>query len=156
MSYIRAGSNPEGLYVFSASSDKNGHVYANILPGYRCKRKSLPDGEPMLVPQAVFDRVAVLWNDVADEEVGVSYKVRLEHVFTDEGDPPKFSVVPPKDLRFGQKTDLETEFLVRVSYKGEWVLLWQVTWEHVARSALNTQRAMGSLSPRRASRKVTP
>ena len=144
MSYIRAGSNPEGLYVFSAADDRDGKTKVHLIPGWKYSLKNIGNGEPMCVPQAVFNKGVRLWSNCPDEMAGVKHEgfsIKEVHVFLDDGDPKKYSVVPRKyNACDPEKGGRETEFLVRVAYKRKWMLLWRVTWAYVVHNALSEFR----------------
>lgn len=148
MSYIRATSNPEGLYVISVNSDKTGRPVVELIPGWEYKLTNANNDHPMTVPQGVFDELMKAWEN-GDHEAGVKHKgfvAREVHVYSDDG-----SLVTAKQSkarvqaqaavdRFHGKPMRKTEHMIRVSYRGRWMLLWGVTWAFVVHNATSELR----------------
>ncbi len=142
MSYIRSGSNPEGLYIFSTQGPK-GRLHVEVLVGWFHKLTNITNDSPMLVPQGVFDRAAVMWDDDGEKASYKGFKVEEVHVYEDDGSP-----VPKKrSIKASLEDKRRSFFGVKVSYKGKWVIVWRVTWAYVVRNVL------GRFAPVKKSRK---
>ncbi len=144
MSYIRATSNPEGLYVISVNSDKTGRPVVELIPGWEYKLTNANNDHPMTVPQGVFDKVMKAWED-GDHEAGVKHKgfvAREVVVYLDDGSPVSKKQRPAHELRdrFHGKPMRRSERMIRVSYRGRWMLLWGVTWAFVVHNATSELR----------------
>lgn len=147
MSYIRAGSNPEGLYAFSTDNDK-GKAVVELIPGWRYKLANCNNETPMLVPQAVFDKAVKLWDNRGEDRVNYKgFSIREVYVFADDGSP-----VPKDFCPFESKR--EAGFLIRLSYKGKWMLLWKVTWAYVVHNVLSEFRWPKTKPPKKKAKKI--
>lgn len=130
MSYIRCLSNPDGLYAFI-----NVEGFAEISwgpkPPFAC-RDFQKTGKPMRVPVRVFENVARKWADGWQDRVSFKgFTAEEIHIYEKTGK------VMPGDLKkylSEFKRGVKTRFVVKLSYKRDWVYLWRVTWEYVARN----------------------
>lgn len=132
MSYIRCLSNPEGLYAWS--NGQTVHLWHNVkkpLSSGSRPNEKFPSYE-ILVPEKIFHKVCFLWGE--DFERPVSFRgARVEevHVYTKTG-----KKVPDLPLVKFLKDRRAKAFLIRFSYKGEFFMMWDVTWEYVVRNAI--------------------
>lgn len=131
MSYIRCLSNPERLYAWSDGHTT--HLWHDVkkpLSSGEKPNKKFP-GYEILVPTKIFDKVCFLWNDF---EQPASYRgARAEeiYVYTKTG-----KKVPEQPLKKFLKDKKPREMLIKFSYKGQFFMMWDVTWEYVVRSAV--------------------
>ena len=131
MSYIRSGSNPEGLYIIGTSM--RGHNYAEVM---------LPNGgEIIWIPAAVFHEVCRRWEHANDDD-DVRYRgMRAREVWMHELKCGK--VIPESEfsreftqwLKRPAKRGPRNIRQVEVSYKGKRFWCWRVTWEYIVRDA---------------------
>lgn len=132
MSFIRCLSNPEGLYVWS---DVDGTVHIHY-GGRKKPKPPLSKGDDMRVPYRTFMRVCKKWDGWEDDVRVNGFRVKEEHVFLKTGKPV------PSDLyanvtAYAKHMDKHpAEYLIRVSYKGNFVYLWRVTWQYVVSNAV--------------------
>lgn len=132
MSYIRATSGPEGLYAFQAADDR-GRMKVHMIPGHAWPLTNASNDHPILVPPATFEKAVGRWEECSDGEDGVreqGLEIREVHVFADDGKPV------PKNFNALAKDARKAEFMIRVSFRGRWVLLWRVTWAYVVHNVL--------------------
>lgn len=128
MSYIRCLSNPEALYIWG---DCQGYV--NIS---HCVKPPLSSGRQFRIPTKDFHRVGKKWSEWCDEEKGIRLghlRIQEIHVYRDTGKP----VGPEWMKNFLKKKKREADFLVKVSYKRDFVFLWKVTWKYVVDSIVD-------------------
>lgn len=128
MSYIRCLSNPEALYIYGDCSG-----YVNISHGVK---PPLSSGRDFRIPNRDFHRVGKKWADWCDEESGIKsghLKVQEINVYRDTGKP----VGREWRKNYFHKKQRPTDFLVRISYKRDFVFLWRVTWEYVVHSIVD-------------------
>lgn len=128
MSYIRCLSNPEALYIYGDCSG-----YVNISHGVK---PPLSSGRDFRIPDRDFHRVGKKWADWCDEERGIKsghLKVQEILVYRDTGKP----VGREWRKNYFHKKQRPTDFLVRISYKRDFVFLWKVTWEYVVHSIVD-------------------
>ena len=132
MSYIRCLSNPEGLYAWSDGNTT--HLWHNVkrpLSSGEKPNKKFPSFE-ILVPTKIFDKVCFLWDEC---EQPASYRgARAEEVYVYTKTGKK---VPSKQsLKKFFKDKRASRVLIKFSYKGQFFMMWDVTWEYVVRSAV--------------------
>ena len=128
MSLIRALSNPESLYIWG-DSDGFYSLCHNVKPPLASKWPKGGNTPMIRIPVKVFERACLEWRDAGnwvDDRVEVEgFIVEMVHVIRKTGrKPPK---VTPKNMLKGPHGDL----LIRLSYKRQFVHLWDVTWTYV-------------------------
>lgn len=127
MSLIRSLSNPESLYIWG---DANGYNLCHrVKPPLSSKWP--PDGNTprIQIPVKVFERACLKWKDAGgwlDDRVEIQgFVVEMVHVNIKTGRKS------PKLTLKNMLKELPTEFLIRLSYKRQFVHLWDVTWTYV-------------------------
>ncbi len=127
MSYIRALSNPEGLYAYTDAETKDmvRIHYGGFDGGDRfCNFPAWPG---MLVPRRTFEAACARWVERRPERLSLrGLSIREVRVFEDG------RRVPKGHKGLGKKRVLH---LVEVRYRRKWMLLWTVTWHYVATNA---------------------
>ena len=119
MSYIRALSNPEGLYIWGEEDPKNPKRARVVIAGPTVGGKPLPT-----IPSGTFKMLCRKWNTdgeatykgfVVDEVVVCGKKVKR-----------------PGQDDWHCKKEHEYKIRLRKLGKGGWyMLMWRVTWEYV-------------------------
>lgn len=145
MSYIRCLSNPERLYVWS-----NGK-YVNITHSVKRPNSS---GRHFTIPHGIFEGTCKRWAN--DNEPAVCRGAKAEELHIDR---TTGRVIPEwKPCTRGCKPDGKNtwtpclrclkksmgdakrgEFVIRLSYKKDFVNMWRVTWEYII-SRFRTKR----------------
>jgi hypothetical protein len=121
MSYIRSASNPESLYIWGYGE--------RVTIAHRVLRplssaKEIPASFD--VPTAHFDKVRAQWAKGREKASSGGITVEEAHIYLRSGRP-----VPRRPMMTQITSKAPTEFLIRLSYKKHFILLWRVTWEHV-------------------------
>lgn len=161
MSYIRCLSNPEGLYAWS-----DGRT-VNISHGVKKPHSS---GRSFTIPQGVFDGLLKKWANWTEpamvrgavaEELHVDEKtgrVIPEWKPCGRGCKPvgKNGFIPCRRCARKQHKDVRRgRFVVRLSYRSDFVDLWRVTWDYMTRrsepgtAARHTKKPRGQRDRRR-------
>lgn len=139
MSYIRCLSNPEGLYVWS--DGKNATISHEV-------RKPHSSGRNFTIPHGIFEGLLRRWVDfrkparvrgAVAEELTVNSK-------TGRVIPPwkpckrgcksagKSGFIPCRRCLEKQRREAGcTRYVVRLSYRGDFVDLWCVTWDYMTK-----------------------
>lgn len=120
MSYIRAGSNPEGLYIFG-----NGNHQVEILGGLPISKLPGPH-MAVIVPRSSFHHVAKRWRE--DDCVPARHKglsVDEVQVFLKTGKRV------PKKMPLKKWIKEPIAFLICLSWKKWKIFMWRVTWEYI-------------------------
>lgn len=136
MSYIRCLSNPESLYVWS--DGKN----ANIIHHVKSPHSS---GRAFKIPHKSFERVLKLWAQYHEPARCAGVIAQELHIDKKTG-----AVIPPmKPCNRGcnrikngwipcrpcwkehTKAAKNGKFMIRLSYKKDFVNLWLVTWDYM-------------------------
>jgi hypothetical protein len=148
VSYIRATSNPEGLYI---TTDEDGLTTLWTGDGWKLSNIGPHDIDKrgrrlgITVLDEDFMTVCVRWRYCDVEPVEVNgLRVEEQHIFTETG------------LRVltSEGASADTTFAIKVSFGDRYAFLWRVTWEYVVNSACQQARWRASAS--RASRKSKP
>lgn len=139
MSYIRSGSNPEGLYIIATSGDREGErilIYGDGLPGSSI-------GPGISLPVKVFHGVALRWfqNYGSDD-------VKLRGVTVDEAwidlktgkvrsgrDGHKATKSFRRDLADGKPLAC----VIRFRYKRRVIHMWRVTWAYIVQNVADRE-----------------
>jgi hypothetical protein len=127
MSLIRCLSNPEALYIWGDADGFYSLVHC-VKPPLASKWPK--DCTPMIrIPVGVFEKACLEWKDGGgwvDEKIEVDgFIIEMVHVVRKTGKkPPKLTL---KNMFKGPHGD----FLIRLSYKRQFVHLWDVTWTYV-------------------------
>ena len=128
MSYIRCLSNPESLYIWGDTADNSGfaNICHRVKPPLSSKWPKNGNSPLIMVPLKAFEEATRKWRGSYDgSAVEVDgFKVETVNVFTATG-----KRVPKKNDFL--KDRRRREWLVRLSYKGQFVHLWDVTWSYV-------------------------
>ena len=126
MSYIRCGSNPEGLYIFGGL--KGIEVYTD-----RASKKDIS----WTIPFRHFKEVCKRWDEAFDEDEGVKYgdfSCKCVWVNSDFEEKEVKEVSEHFEKVFKQAIEakptvgLQLENKVKLTWKGESIYLWDVTW----------------------------
>jgi len=130
--YIRAISNPEGLCVMDAADDTVRLLHYGVKAALASRRKN-QNPSVINVPRRLFFQACRDWARPVGTQRIKDGELRIEEVFVflDTG---KRVPVPKRgepDVAGRPKA-----FLIRFSYRGEYVHLWRVTWEHVVHAVL--------------------
>ena len=139
MSYIRCLSNPERLYAWH---DIDGTVHLHY-GGNKAVKPPLSKGEEMRVPYKTFIRAVQNWDAHGGFEGRTSYRgftIEEIHVYLKTGklfDPERWKSAS-KYIDHSAKNP--NEFLIRVSYKGNFIHLWGVTWQYVVNNVMERRR----------------
>jgi hypothetical protein len=131
VSYIRCTSNPEGLYAWSDGHTT--HLWHNVkkpLSSGKKPNEKFPSHE-ILVPTKIFDKVCALWDECEQPASYRGARVEEVYVYTKTG-----KKVPEQPLKKFFKDKRAREMLIKFSYKGQFFMMWNVTWEYVVRSAV--------------------
>lgn len=138
MSYIRATSNPEGLYIFGGYGQP---VEINTGRGWDLSNIG-PDQGTIVLPEDVFFRAVQAWRECYGHEVVEVRGFRIEelHIYTKNSKFGKAEQVIPDDGTWdiGQALNDDpnaTMFAVKLSYKKLYTFLWRVTWAYVVANA---------------------
>lgn len=133
MSFIRCLSNPEGLYVWS---DVDGTVHIHY-GGRKRPKPPLSKGDDMCVPYRDFMRACQKWDGWEDDVRVNGFRIKEEHVYLKTGKPvPNMDRWKKVSAYCDHMKKNPAEFLIRVSYKGNFVYLWRVTWQYVVSNAV--------------------
>lgn len=139
MSYIRAGSNPEALYIVGSGNNRV-EIYAHRVPGMTSKK--LPENSWTL-PAKAFNRVLAMWAEgYRDRAACGGIVVEEVFIFTDTGKPVP-EVKHPMTRRALKRyvgDGRERRFVIRLSYKGDYICMWPVTWQYIV--SVNAHRAV--------------
>lgn len=138
MSYIRAGSNPEALYIVGGDRNRV-EVYAHRVRGLTSK--TLPENSWAL-PAKAFNRVLALWAEGYRDRASCGGIVVEEvFVFTDTGKlvPEVKHPMTRRALKRYINGSRERRFVIRLSYKGDYICMWPVTWQYIV--SVNAHRA---------------
>ena len=122
MSYIRSGSNPEGLYIFG--SDGAVTICHGVKPPLASKTTQFN------VPLAQFEGVCARWYAGAE-------RVRVRDTIVEEVHLNRKTGKPPQDppMTFPWSIfDSDNTFLIRFQHKKHFFCMWSVTWDAVVRS----------------------
>lgn len=128
MSYIRALSNPEGLYIFS--DGKYTQIWHNVLFPLASKPAKKAFCLGFSVPSKIFDGGLKLW--IKDFGIyGINYKgfkIEEQHIYLNTG-----KLVPARSIEglFGDKK--KSAFLIKFSYGKHFVFMYSVTAHYIAR-----------------------
>lgn len=137
MSYIRCLSNPEGLYI--VCTGKTVTIMHSVLPPHS-------SGKDFYIPVKTFEHCALKDDGWAEKVEYRGMKIEEIHVGKKSGKIiPDMSpcnhgckkekngaFVPCKKcVRKIWDNAEDGEFLVRISYKRDFVNLWRVTWQYV-------------------------
>lgn len=137
MSYIRAGSNPEALYIVGGDRNRV-EVYAHRVRGLTSK--TLPENSWAL-PAKAFNRVLALWAEGYRDRASCGGIVVEEvFVFTDTGKPVPDRPQRRLAIKRYMEDTRERRFVIRLSYKGDYICMWPVTWQYVV--SVNAHRAV--------------
>jgi len=124
MSYIRSGSNPEGLYIIGNMNDQL-EIFDD------------PDERSKTMPIEVFEKLCKMWFDNFCDDV--EYKgASIEDVcvFKDDGE------LSPIETRCTDMKERPIAFKTRLSYTGktaadDWFVdMYDVTWFYIAHRAI--------------------
>ena len=131
MSYIRSGSNPEGLYIVGCTP-KSIEIMHSVRPPLSSK---WPAGGPsIVVPSRAFHATCRIWADGYEPDKGTSHDglhVQEIHVFLHNGKP-----VPANwGAQAAAASSGAAAFLVRLSYGKQFVFMWRVTWMYIVHNA---------------------
>jgi hypothetical protein len=150
VSYIRSGSNPEGLYIWG-QADGTVHVAHNVPvplsskwprgPGWKLVRgkivpsKRLVDFPPcIVVPAAVFRDTCRQWakdySPTYDKTSRRGLVVEEMEIWTDTG-LPVTEKLTSKDV-FSKARRMRS--VIRFSYKKQFFFMWRVTWMYIVRN----------------------
>lgn len=123
MSLIRSLSSPEGLYIWGGL----GETY-KISTGLNWKLSNIgPNDSEMYVPELVFESAAKQWHQTYGLEPVEVDGFRVEndiYIFTDTQE----LVPPPMSLAEALNCSRPTFWGIRISYKGLYTYLYEVTW----------------------------
>ncbi|OGF52930.1 MAG: hypothetical protein A2Z21_01870 [Candidatus Fraserbacteria bacterium RBG_16_55_9] len=129
MSYIRSGTNPEGLYIWEGGNGKKAFVDISWP-----QEKPLSSGRgEIVIPASIFQKAVREWDRVGAVR-GVAFKdftIKEVYVNPTTGRDARRSVWKRRSLIVR-----DAEFFIRLGYKRKFVYLWQVTWEYVGKDAL--------------------
>jgi len=151
MSFIRSFSNPENLYVVALEDGIN--LMHRVKPPLASAWPKDGNNALMIVPHLPFWAVCQLWEaggmDPPPGKDGQwathqGFTAEEIHVYTDTGKPVTGRM--PFTALF---TSRPHEWLVRLSYRRQFVFLWRVTWEYVVRDATDRKWVMGRPPERR-------
>ena len=135
MSYIRAGSNPEGMYVYwSRAADRRHVVCIHYTPNGKLTR-----GDTIVVPKTVFMDVVRAWNGGHRKVRRGLFAVEERFVVMGTGrEPPKsyFDQLLAYMAKRRKTRPPVAEYQVKFSYKGNFVHMWPVTWMYIVNNAL--------------------
>jgi len=138
MSYIRCLSNPEGLYVWS--DGKFANITHNVKPPHS-------SGKDFTIPHRVFERVLKRWADyhqpakcagAVAEELSVDRKIgEVIGPFKPcnrgcERQGKAFILCKPCHAKM-MKDIRRSSYVIRLSYKGNFVNMWRVTWDYMTK-----------------------
>lgn len=135
MSLIRSTSNREGLYVTGGWGQpieiRSGRDWELSNTG--------PDNPALVVPSRAFLRVCRLAGPHITDAVEVDgFRAEEVYVYTRTGRPvPDRHGFARSMLRGGAAP---RDFMIRLSYKDRFVLVYRVTWEYLRREALAQER----------------
>lgn len=126
MSYIRSGSNPEGLYIFGSDEDTIciSHNIKSPLASY------LDPSCSIVVPGTDFYKVCELYDSYNfDEDYAVrsgDIVVQERHIYFDTGELTS------------EEVDWERPggFLIYFNFKDQFFYCWKVTWDYVVRNVV--------------------
>jgi len=127
MSLIRAGSNPEGLYVYGGC-DQDYHVSAG--GAWSATNCNSAKGQPsMVIPEVTFEAAMEAWRkNFNDEPIEINgFRIEFADVFLDDGS------AAPKYKPFTERLE-ETrprDYLIRWSFNDLFVCMHEVTMEHI-------------------------
>lgn len=137
MSYIRCLSNPEALYVWS--DGKKTHITHNV-------KSPHSSGRDFTIPHKAFERVLKLWAQYHEPSRCGGVIAQELHIDKKTGKiiprwkPCKRGCKPQgrnawipckRCWKRDVKGSRRGEFLIRLSYKNDFVNLWRVTWDYM-------------------------
>lgn len=140
MSYIRCLSNPEGLYVWSDGK------FATLTHNVERPHSS---GRSFSIPHRTFEALLkkwAKWIEPARQGGAVAEELHVE-VKTGRLIPPwkpcrrctpagKNAWIPCRRCGPGSLDRPSGRYVIRLSYKGDFVNLWRVTWDYMVRRFL--------------------
>ena len=142
MSLIRSGSNPESLYVVSLADGVS--LMHRVAPPFSSKWSD-KNGPEITIPTKLFFAGCRAWDRVGGDDEGVNLKglrIREVHIHRTTGKP--YPGYPGRRAahrmamtKAGMTHLLDHAFRVRLDYKGQFLHMWRVTWEHVVRNVIN-------------------
>lgn len=140
MSYIRCLSNPERLYAWH---DVDGTVHIHYGGPYMVK-PPLSKGEEMRVPLRTFMHAIKHWDDTGNWEDRTSirgFTIEEVHIYLKTGKPvPNFKNNKDAIRYLKDSKKHPSEYKIRVSYKGNFIHLWRVTWQYVVNNVMERER----------------
>jgi len=128
--YVRSTANPEGLFAYDVEGAVR-LVHAVKPPLSSKQRKS---GFSFDIPSRLFANACDQWARSSLTRVDDrGLKVQEVFVYLDTGKRA------PVGFDRSDASDRPRAFLIRLSYGGQFVHLWRVTWEHVVHAFLRGQ-----------------
>lgn len=137
MSYIRSTSNPERLYVWA---DVDGTVHLHYGGPYRVK-PPLSKGEELRVPYKTFVRAVRHWDESGRYKTDINgFKIEEIHVYLKTGKRvPEFKNNKDAIRYLDEVKKKPSEYKIRVSYRGNFIHLWSVTWQYVVNNVMERE-----------------
>ena len=135
MSYIRASSNPEGLYIFGGLS---GGIEISTGRDWKLTNIGPYDGQDMVVPYADFVEACRQWQEGLEDNIQVGgFKIENQLVRMD-GSPIGETTAEDFLAGFGKK--YQGSFAgVRLSYGKLYCQLYHATWGYVVANVLRQE-----------------
>ena len=126
--YVRSTANPEGLFAYDVEGAVR-LVHALKPPLSSRWRRSYID-----IPSRLFAGACDQWARSSSSRVNDrGLKIQEVFVYLDTGKRA------PVGFDRSSASDRPRAFLIRLSYGGQFVHLWRVTWEHVVHAFLRGQ-----------------
>lgn len=125
MSYIRSSSNPEGLYIWC---DIKGSVHlSHIIKSPLSSAAVLP--HEFTIPRYIFEHILKKYDGQSEVKFrGLKVEERVVNLETGQIYDGAFP-----------KVKGTYQFMIRLSYKNEFIIMWPVTWDYIVSHFKNKQ-----------------